>query len=155
MVRSTLLCRLFWRPLRAENPIQRKCGISIRARAYWQPGWFSRVISLWNSSSSIFADLDSWTQSPKTYNFDIQFPGIFAHVTPLLRQPAKVENPFENDFSGMFRNVFSKKWCAALSSVLCHGVPFGQKTQFNANVFFACMLGFVSNKTNFQWSIRF
>ena len=93
-----------------------------------------------NLNSSIFNDADSWRHDRKLLNFDIQFPGIFAHVTPLLRQPAKVENPFENDFSGMFRNVFSKKWCAALSSVVCPGEPFGPKIQFNANVFLHSVL---------------
>ena len=33
VVRSTLLCPLSWGALRAENLIQRKCGISIHARS--------------------------------------------------------------------------------------------------------------------------
>ena len=40
------------------------------------------------------------------YNFEAQFPGIFAHETPLVQQTTKVENSFENGLSGMFRGVF-------------------------------------------------
>jgi hypothetical protein len=35
------------------------------------------------------------------------------------RQTTKVENSFKNGFSGMFRDIFVRTWCAALSSVVC------------------------------------
>ena len=34
----------------------------------------------------------------------------------------------------MFKYVFKRKWCAALSSVVCPGAPFGQSFKFNANL---------------------
>ena len=37
--------------------------------------------------------------------------------------------------------VFGYKWCAALSSVVVHGGPEGQKNRFNANVVETTMLG--------------
>ena len=36
----------------------------------------------------------------------------------------------------MFLVVFDVAWCAALSSEVHSGWPFGQKFRFNANVFF-------------------
>ena len=43
----------------------------------------------------------------------------------------------------MFLIVFGYKWCAALSSVVVHGGPEGQKNHFNANVVQISMLGLV------------
>ena len=43
----------------------------------------------------------------------------------------------------MFLIVFWYKWCAALSSVVVHGGPEGQKNRFNANVVETIMLGLV------------
>ena len=43
----------------------------------------------------------------------------------------------------MFLIVFGYKWCAALSSVVVHGGPEGQKNQFNANVVETTVLGLV------------
>ena len=43
----------------------------------------------------------------------------------------------------MFLIVFGYKWCAALSSVVVHGGPEGQKNPFNANVVEATVLGLV------------
>ena len=43
----------------------------------------------------------------------------------------------------MFLIVFEYKWCAALSSVVVHGGPEGQKNRFNANVVKTSMLGLV------------
>ena len=127
MVRSTLLCRLSWGALRAENPVQRKCIFTFCARGLHWKNQFQMMFSRSNLNSSIFNDADSWRHDRKLLNFDIQFPGIFAHVTPLLRQPAKVENPFENNFSGMFRNVLVKNGAqhSPLSFVL--GSPSGRK----------------------------
>ena len=36
----------------------------------------------------------------------------------------------------MFCVLFTRKWCAALFSVVCLGGPEGQVARFNANVFF-------------------
>ena len=41
----------------------------------------------------------------------------------------------------MFLIIFWYKWCAALSSVVVHGGPEGQKNRFNANVVEATVLG--------------
>ena len=38
---------------------------------------------------------------------------------------------------------FWYKWCAALSSVVVHGGPEGQKNRFNANVVETTVLGLV------------
>ena len=46
-------------------------------------------------------------------------------------------------FQSMFLIVFWCKWCAALSSVVRHGGPEGQKIKFNANVVWATILGLV------------
>ena len=46
-------------------------------------------------------------------------------------------------FWNMFLIVFWCKWCAALSSVVRHGGPEGQKIRFNANVVWATVLGLV------------
>ena len=43
----------------------------------------------------------------------------------------------------MFLIVFGYEWCAALSSVVVHGGPEGQKNQFNANVVETTVLGLV------------
>ena len=43
----------------------------------------------------------------------------------------------------MFLVFFWYKWCAALSSVVVHGGPEGQKNRFNANVVEAAVLGLV------------
>ena len=39
----------------------------------------------------------------------------------------------------MFPHIFYKKWCAALSSLVVSGGPFGQNFGFNANVFISKM----------------
>ena len=49
----------------------------------------------------------------------------------------------------MFLIVFRYKWCAALSSVVVHGEPEGQKNRFNANVVEQNVLGLVMTFRSF------
>ena len=49
----------------------------------------------------------------------------------------------------MFLIVFGYKWCAALSSVVVHGGPEGQKNPFNANVVETTVLGLVMTFRSF------
>ena len=61
----------------------------------------------------------------------------------LFFENPKFENSFEKEVSGISRKVFKRKWCAALSSVVCHGGPEGQENRFNANVVEQSVLGLV------------
>ena len=49
----------------------------------------------------------------------------------------------------MFLIGFWYKWCAALSSVVVHGGPEGQKNRFNANVVEQNVLGLVMTFRSF------
>ena len=59
----------------------------------------------------------------------------------LFWQSPKTQKSFENCLFGMFCVLFTGKWCAALSSVVCLGGPEGQVAGFNANVFFENISG--------------
>ena len=72
MVRSTLLCPLSWGALRAKNPLQRKCGLSIHPRIYELPSRFQMKISTWYLDSSMSYNADSWTYSQKRLELDVQ-----------------------------------------------------------------------------------
>ena len=56
------------------------------------------------------------------------------------RSPKNAKS-FKNNFFRMFCVLFTSKWCAALSSVVCLGGPEGQVAGFNANVWFENISG--------------
>ena len=70
-------------------------------------------------------------------------PGDFGLHMQLFFEKPKFEKSVENEVSGISKSVFRRKWCAALSSVVCHGGPEGQENRFNANVVEQSVLGLV------------
>ena len=58
--------------------------------------------------------------------FQCSISGYLGSYTQLLWERTKVENSIENGVSGVCKYVFKRKWCAALSSVVCPGGPSGK-----------------------------
>ena len=75
--------------------------------------------------------------------FRRSIPGDFGLHMQLFFDNPSFEISFENEVSGISKSVFERKWCAALSSVVCHGGPEGQENRFNANVVETTVLGLV------------
>ena len=84
-----------------------------------------KILSIWRARK-----MNLFNQN---VNFRCSISGDFGLHMQFFPKMTKVEKSFENEVRGISRSVFNRKWCAALSSVVCLGEPEGPNLTLNAN----------------------
>ena len=95
-----------------------------------------------------------WSPLVKNVIFQCSTSGDLGPDTQFFWKHTKVEKSFENEVPNMFKYVFRRKWCAALSSVVCPGAPFGQSFKFNANLSWKIFQGFFVHQMSTKCEIH-
>ena len=140
MVRSTLLCRCVWGALRAKNQVQRKCGVFKKAPKNWCQQWKFQSKLVSKPNSLIFQHSNKCIESQRSKSLDAWIFGFLAgwgSTFAIFHKNPKC-SPELPEARGKFNlHILIRKWCAALSSVVFSGGPFGQNFRFNTNVGFS------------------